>query len=137
MEKSLTPPTGLAFVPQGQRFMKLVEDARTNIRETTIEVVAERVQRGEQFHLFDVREESEWRKGRMPGAIHLSKGLIERDIESTLPDTKAEIVVYCSIGFRSVLAAEALQKMGYRKVLSMQGGIKAWRAAGLPEVFDP
>jgi rhodanese-related sulfurtransferase len=114
-------------------FLKLVEDAKKNIRETTVGVVAERLQKGETFHLVDVREDDEWRAGRARGAIHLGKGVIERDIETKIPDKNAEIILYCGGGFRSALAAEALQKMGYTKVWSMDGGIRAWREAGLPQ----
>jgi rhodanese-related sulfurtransferase len=114
-------------------FLKLVDDAKRNIRETTVPVVAARLQNGDTFQLVDVREDDEWRAGRIRGAIHLGKGVIERDIEAKLPDHNAEIILYCGGGFRSVLAAEALQKMGYTNVSSMDGGIRAWRAAGLPE----
>ena len=114
-------------------FLKLVEDAKKNIRETTVGVVAERLERGDTFHLVDVREDNEWKNGRARGAIHLGKGIIERDIETKIPDKHAEIVLYCGGGFRSALAAEALQKMGYTKVWSMDGGIRAWREAGLPQ----
>jgi rhodanese-related sulfurtransferase len=89
--------------------------------------------RGERFHFVDVREDDEWRAGRAKGAIHLGKGVIERDIEKAIPDKAAPIVLYCGGGFRSVLAAQALQRMGYRNVVSMDGEIRAWRAVGLPE----
>lgn len=114
-------------------FLKLINDTRPHVRETTVPVIAARLQRGETFHLVDVREDDEWRAGRARGAIHLGKGVIERDIECEIPDKDAEIVLYCGGGFRSVLAAEALQKMGYTNVASMDGGIREWRAAGLPE----
>jgi rhodanese-related sulfurtransferase len=114
-------------------FLKLVEDAKRNIRETTVADVADRLQRGESFHLVDVREDDEWRAGRIRGAVHLGKGVIERDIETRIPHHGDEIVLYCGGGYRSALAAEALQKMGYTNVISMDGGIRAWRAAGLPE----
>jgi rhodanese-related sulfurtransferase len=114
------------------RFLKLIEDGRQNVKECTIADVAPRVQRGEKFHLVDVREESEWNAGHLPGAVHLGKGVIERDIEGAIPDTSAEIILYCGGGFRSVLAAENLQKMGYTNVTSMDGGWRAWVGAGLP-----
>jgi len=114
------------------RFQKLVDDGRKNVKECTIAEVAPRVQRGEKFHLVDVREESEWNAGHLPGAIHLGKGVIERDVEGAIPDTNAEIILYCGGGFRSVLAAENLQKMGYTNVTSMDGGWRAWVGAGLP-----
>ena len=114
-------------------FLMLAEAARKVIQETTVPAVAERLQRGESFHFVDVREDDEWRAGHARGAVHLGKGVIERDIETTIPDKAADIVLYCGGGYRSALAAEALQKMGYTKVTSMDGGIKAWREAGLPE----
>ena len=117
-------------------FLKLVDDAKRNIRETTVAVVADRLQRGDRFHFVDVREDSEWQAGRARGAIHLGKGVIERDIETRIPNKAEEIILYCGGGFRSALAAEALQKMGYTNVVSMDGGIREWRAAGLPEDKD-
>jgi rhodanese-related sulfurtransferase len=114
-------------------FLKLVDAAKATIRETTVPVVAERLQRGDKFHFVDCREDDEWRAGRARGAIHLGKGVIERDIEAKLPNKDEEIIIYCGGGFRSALAAEALQKMGYTNVASMDGGIREWRAAGLPE----
>ncbi len=114
-------------------FLKLVEDAKRHIRETTVPAVAERLQRGETFHLVDTREDDEWRAGHIPGAIHLGKGVIERDIEAKIPNHGDEIILYCGGGFRSALAAEALQKMGYTNVISMDGGMRGWRAANLPE----
>ncbi len=114
-------------------FLNLVESAKRAIRELTVAQVAEKLARGEKFHFVDTREDSEWAAGRARGAIHLGKGVIERDIETELPDKSAEIVLYCGGGFRSALAAEAIQKMGYTNVYSMDGGIKGWRAAGLPE----
>ena len=114
------------------RFLKLVEDAKSRIRELTVDDVKEKLDRGERFHLIDVREESEWAKGHLPRAVHLGKGIIERDVESRIPDTAAEIVLYCGGGFRSALAAESLQKMGYENVRSVAGGFRAWKEAGLP-----
>jgi rhodanese-related sulfurtransferase len=107
-------------------FLALVNDARTRIRECTVDDVNAMLERGDRFELIDTREDSEWARGHLPGALHLSKGIIERDIESTVPDKGARIVLYCGGGFRSALAADALQKMGYRNVLSMDGGWRAW-----------
>ena len=114
-------------------FLKLVEDARTRIREVTIDDVIGRQQRGEQFEFVDVREDNEWSAGRAAGARHLGRGVIERDIEAAIPDRHREIVLYCGGGFRSALTADNLQKMGYRRVFSMAGGMRAWRERGLPE----
>jgi rhodanese-related sulfurtransferase len=116
------------------RFLKIVDDARTRIRETTVDVVKSRLDRGDKFILVDVREESEYQKDHLPGAIHLGKGVIERDIEQKVPDTNAELVLYCGGGFRSALAADNIQKMGYTKVISMDGGIRGWRDKGYPLV---
>jgi len=113
-------------------FLRLVREAKRRIRETTCEAVRRRQQAGEQFHLIDVREEHEWQAGRAAGATHLGKGIIERDIETTIPDRDADIVLYCGGGFRSALAADALQQMGYRRVVSMDGGWRRWRELGYP-----
>jgi rhodanese-related sulfurtransferase len=114
-------------------FLKLVEEAKQHVREITVADVTEKLRRGDRFHFVDVREESEWAAGRAQGAVHLGKGIIERDVESAIPDKGAEIVLYCGGGFRSALAGDALQRMGYRNVLSMAGGMRAWREAKLPE----
>jgi rhodanese-related sulfurtransferase len=111
-------------------FLKLVNDARARVKECGIDDVKKRLGAGERFALVDVREESEFGAGHLPGAIHLGKGIIERDIERILPDKSAPIVLYCGGGFRSVLAAENIQKMGYRNVISMDGGWRAWNGAG-------
>jgi rhodanese-related sulfurtransferase len=113
-------------------FLKLVQDAKSRIRETTVDEVKARLDRGEKFFLIDVREESEWARDHLPSAIHLGKGVIERDVEQRLPDRSAELVLYCGGGFRSALAADNLQKMGYTRVLSMDGGIRDWRNKGFP-----
>jgi rhodanese-related sulfurtransferase len=113
-------------------FVKLVDEARRRIRETTPEEVRRRQQAGEPFLLVDVREDHEWQQGRAAGAVHLGKGVIERDIEKTIPDRDAEIVLYCGGGYRSALAADALRQMGYRNVSSMDGGWRRWRALGYP-----
>jgi rhodanese-related sulfurtransferase len=114
------------------RFLKIVDDARTRVRETNVDEVKKRLDRGEKFMLVDVREESEYAKDHLPGAIHLGKGVIERDIEARVPDLKAEMVLYCGGGFRSALAADNLQKMGYTNVISMDGGVRGWREKGFP-----
>ena len=102
------------------------------MRETTVDEVKKRLDRGDKFMLVDVREESEYAKDHLPGAIHLGKGVIERDIEARVPDLKAEMVLYCGGGFRSALAADNLQKMGYTNVISMDGGVRGWREKGFP-----
>jgi rhodanese-related sulfurtransferase len=114
------------------RFLKIVEDAKSRVRELTVEDVKAKLDRGERFLLVDVREESEWNKDHLPGAIHLGKGVIERDVEARVPDTAAEIVLYCGGGFRSALAADNLQKMGYTNVVSMDGGYRGWKDRGYP-----
>ncbi len=114
-------------------FLELVAAARRNIRECTIADVKTRLDRGEPFHLIDVREESEFAAGHARGARHLGRGILERDIETVIPDKQADIVLYCGGGYRSALAAENLQKMGYTRVISMDGGYRAWHQAGYPE----
>ena len=114
------------------RFLKIVDDARSRVKECTVAEVQKKLERGEKFHLVDVREESEFAAGHLPKAEHLGKGIIERDIEVKIPDTGAEIVLYCGGGFRSALAADNLQKMGYTNVISMDGGWRGWKEAGLP-----
>jgi rhodanese-related sulfurtransferase len=117
-------------------FLALVDDAKRRIREVTIADVERQRRAGETFELIDVREEEEWRRGHLPGARHLCKGVIERDIETAVPDRSARIVLYCGGGFRSALAADNLQRMGYARVESMDGGWRAWTAAGLPVVRE-
>jgi rhodanese-related sulfurtransferase len=117
-------------------FLKLVADAKSRVRELTVDDVKTKMDRGESFLLIDVREESEWSRDHLPGAIHLSKGIIERDIEQRVPDTAAEIVLYCGGGFRSALAADHLQKMGYTNVWSMDGGHRGWKEKGHPLIQD-
>ena len=114
-------------------FLKIVDEAKQKIRQTIIPVVADRLARGDKFHFVDVREDDEYRAGHAKGAVHIGKGVIERDIETKIPDKSAEIIVYCGGGFRSALVAEVLGRMGYTNVLSMDGGIRGWREAGLPE----
>ena len=113
-------------------FLKLVTDAKTRVKECTVDDVRERLAGGEPFVLVDVREESEFAAGHVPGAVHIGKGVIERDIETKVPDPAAPLVLYCGGGFRSALAADALQKMGYTNVISMGGGWRAWTEKGLP-----
>ncbi|MBX3437078.1 MAG: sulfurtransferase [Planctomycetaceae bacterium] len=113
-------------------FLKIVNDAKSRVMECEVNDVKARLDAGESFHLVDVREESEFAKGRLPGAIHLGKGVIERDIEAKIPDPDALIILYCGGGFRSALAADALQKMGYKHVISMDGGWRGWNEAGYP-----
>jgi rhodanese-related sulfurtransferase len=114
------------------RFLKIVQDAKKRVLETTVDQVKAKLDRGERFLLIDVREESEYAKDHLPGAIHLGKGVIERDIEQRVPDTAALMILYCGGGFRSALAADNLQKMGYTNVISMDGGIRDWRGKGYP-----
>ena len=111
-------------------FLRIVDDARTRIRELTVDDVKSMLGRGERFHLVDVREESEWDKGHLPTARHLCKGILERDVEEAIPDHAARIVLYCGGGFRSALAADNLQKMGYTDVFSMDGGWRVWNERG-------
>ena len=113
-------------------FLQLVNSARRRIREVSIADVKALLDRGERFHLIDVREDSEWVNGHLPGARHLCKGIVERDIEAAIPDHNAPIVLYCGGGFRSALAADSLQQMGYTDVASMDGGWRGWTEAGLP-----
>jgi rhodanese-related sulfurtransferase len=114
------------------RFLKIVDEAKKRIRETNVDEVKARLDRGEKFLVVDVREESEFAKDHLPGAIHLGKGVIERDIEQRVPDVNTPMVLYCGGGFRSALAADNLQKMGYTNVISMDGGIRDWREKGFP-----
>jgi rhodanese-related sulfurtransferase len=114
------------------RFLQIVNDAKKRVRETTVDEIKRRQDRGDRFTLVDVREESEYAKDHLPGAIHLGKGIIERDIEAKVPDASSEVVLYCGGGFRSALAADNLQKMGYSNVVSMDGGIREWREKKYP-----
>jgi len=115
-----------------EKFLALVNDAKKRIKETNVADMKRRMDVGENIVLVDVREENEWAQGHLPGAIHLGKGIIERDIEQRVPDMGAKIVLYCGGGFRSALTADNLQKMGYTNVESMDGGWKGWIGAGLP-----
>lgn len=113
-------------------FLRLVDEVRKRVHEVSVHDVHAMIQRGEVFRLLDVREQDEWGRGHLPRAEHLSKGIIERDIETVVPDSAARIVLYCGGGYRSALAADNLQKMGYTNVLSMDGGWRGWTEAGLP-----
>ena len=119
-------------MPHSPAFLKIVNVAKAQIKELTIADVVAKKSRGDIFHFVDTREDNEWAKGHAQGAIHLGKGIIERDIEATISDKNADIVLYCGGGFRSALVAEALQKMGYTNVSSMDGGWRGWCEAGLP-----
>ncbi len=107
-------------------FLKIVEDAKSRVREISVLETRKKLEAGQVFQFIDVREDNEWQQGRAVGALHLGKGIIERDIEGTIPELNTEIVLYCGGGFRSALAADALQKMGYTNVYSMAGGYKEW-----------
>jgi rhodanese-related sulfurtransferase len=113
-------------------FLKLVNDAKSRINEISPDETQRKLARGEPFQFVDVREDNEWAKGHAKSAKHLGKGIIERDIETEIPNHQAEIVLYCGGGYRSALAADALQKMGYTRVLSMSGGYKEWVSSGFP-----
>lgn len=114
------------------RFVTLVDDAKTRIEEIKPKEVKEKLDSGEDFVLLDVREQDEWKKSHITGAEYLGKGVIERDIEDEYPDTEKELVLYCGGGYRSALAADNLQKMGYKNVKSMTGGFRSWIEAGYP-----
>ncbi|HEY4052476.1 MAG TPA: rhodanese-like domain-containing protein [Terriglobales bacterium] len=118
------------------RFLKIVDDAKSRVRQTTADEVKNKLDQGEKFMLVDVREESEFASDHLPGAIHLGKGVIERDVEVHVPDLNAPMVLYCGGGFRSALAADNLQKMGYTNVISMDGGIREWREKNYPLTKD-
>jgi rhodanese-related sulfurtransferase len=113
-------------------FLKLVDEAKKYIKECSIAEVKARLDRGERFHFIDVREDNEFATDHAKGAVHLGRGILERDIETVIPDKHAQIVLYCGGGFRSALAADNLRKMGFTNVASMDGGIRAWREAGYP-----
>ena len=114
------------------RFLAIVNDAKSRVRECTVDDVKRRMDAGETFHIVDVREDGEWNAGHVPGAVHLGKGVIERDVEKTFPDADTPLVLYCGGGYRSALAADALQRMGYTNVISMDGGWSGWKNAGYP-----
>jgi rhodanese-related sulfurtransferase len=114
-----------------EAFLRLVNESRARIRETNVAEIKRRMDAGEKIMLVDVREESEWARGHLPGAVYMGKGVIERDVENRFPDKSTELVLYCGGGFRSALAADNLQKMGYTNVSSMDGGWRGWLEAGL------
>lgn len=113
-------------------FLKIVERAKRQIEECTVAQAKARLDRDAAIHFLDVREDHEFAKDHVKGATHIGRGILERDIESLIPDKQAAIILYCGGGYRSALAAESLQQMGYRHVVSMEGGIRAWREAGFP-----
>ena len=114
------------------QFLKLVNDAKARVKETNVADVKRRMDGGEKFLLIDVREDNEWANGHLPEAVHMGRGIIERDIETAVPDTSTKMILYCGGGFRSALVADNLQKMGYTDVESMDGGWRGWTEAGLP-----
>jgi rhodanese-related sulfurtransferase len=114
------------------QFLRLVNDAKTRVKETNVADVKRRLDSGEAFLLVDVREDNEWAKGHLPGAVHMGRGVIERDVETSVPETGTKMILYCGGGFRSALVADNLQKMGYTNVESMDGGWRGWNEAGLP-----
>jgi rhodanese-related sulfurtransferase len=118
-------------------FLKLVDEAKGRIREVTVAQTRDRIAARDEVRLVDVREDNEWEAGRAAGAIHLGKGIIERDIEAIVPDKNTELILYCGGGYRSALAADALQQMGYTNVFSMAGGWKAWKNSGGEITTDP
>ena len=118
------------------RFSKIVNDAKSRVKETTVDEVKQKLDNGDKVLLVDVREESEFAKDHLPGAIHLGKGVIERDIEARVPDVKTPMILYCGGGFRSAMAADNLQKMGYTNVISMDGGVREWREKNYPMTRD-
>jgi rhodanese-related sulfurtransferase len=123
----------MAHSPQ---FLKLVNEAKARVKETSVPDVKRRIDNGEKMMIVDVREDNEWSQGHIPGAVHLGRGIIERDIEARVPDTNSKLILYCGGGFRSALVADNLQKMGYTNVESMDGGWKGWQEAGLPTSKD-
>ncbi|MBZ5719328.1 MAG: sulfurtransferase [Acidobacteriia bacterium] len=114
------------------RFLKIVDDARRRVRECSVDDVKNKLDQGQKFLLIDVREDNEWAKDHLPGAIHLGKGIIERDVEERVPALDTPMVLYCGGGYRSAMAADNLQKMGYTNVISMDGGIRGWREKNYP-----
>jgi rhodanese-related sulfurtransferase len=117
-------------------FLAIVNDAKKRVKEADYRDIKQRLDAGEKMLLVDTREDNEWARGHIPGAIHLGRGIIERDIEKTIPDKDALLVLYCGGGFRSALAADNLQRMGYKNVISMDGGWRGWTESGFPTVRD-
>ncbi|MGA8143693.1 MAG: rhodanese-like domain-containing protein [Candidatus Acidiferrales bacterium] len=124
----------MADHPEG--FLRLVKEAKTRIKEEDFRDIKKKLDAGEKMILVDTREDNEWARGHIPNAVHLGKGVIERDIEKAIPDKEATLVLYCGGGYRSALAADNLQKMGYRNVISMDGGWRGWTEAGFPTIRD-
>ena len=120
--------------PEG--FLKLVKEAKTRIKEEDFRDIKKKLDAGEPMIVIDTREDNEWARGHIPNAVHLGKGVIERDIEKAIPDKDATLVLYCGGGYRSALAADNLQKIGYRNVISMDGGWRGWTEAGFPTIRD-
>jgi rhodanese-related sulfurtransferase len=120
--------------PEG--FLRLVKEAKTRIKEEDFREIKKKLDAGEKMVLVDTREDNEWVRGHIPNAIHLGKGVIERDIEKAIPDKETPLVLYCGGGYRSALAADNLQRMGYRNVISMDGGWRGWTEAGFPTIRD-
>ena len=120
--------------PEG--FLRLVKEAKTRIKEEDFRDIKKKLDAGEPMIIVDTREDNEWARGHIPNAVHLGKGVIERDIEKVIPDKDATLVLYCGGGYRSALAADNLQKMGYRNVISMDGGWRSWTEAGFPTIRD-
>jgi rhodanese-related sulfurtransferase len=117
-------------------FIRLVKEAKTRIKEEDFRNIKKKLDAGEPIIIIDTREDNEWARGHIPNAVHLGKGVIERDIEKAIPDKDATVVLYCGGGYRSALAADNLQKMGYRNVISMDGGWRGWTEAGFPTIRD-
>ncbi len=124
----------MADHPEG--FLRLVKEAKTRIKEEDFRDIKKKLDAGEKMIVVDTREDNEWARGHIPNAVHLGKGVIERDIEKAIPDKEAIVVLYCGGGYRSALAADNLQKMGYRNVISMDGGWRGWTEAGFPTIRD-
>ena len=116
----------------GEGFLKITAEAKQRVKEWDVPEVKRRMDAGEKFLLVDVREDNEWERGHIAGAMHMGRGVIERDIEQAVPDHAATLVLYCGGGFRSALAADNLQKMGYKNVISMDGGWRGWTEANFP-----
>jgi rhodanese-related sulfurtransferase len=127
---------GKIMADHAEGFLKLVKDAKKRIKEEDVRATKKRIDASEQFTLVDTREDVEWARGHIPGAVHMSKGIIERDIEKAVPNKDTTVVLYCGGGFRSALAADNLQKMGYHNVVSMDGGWRGWTEAGFPVIRD-
>src|ERR1700723_4227559 len=125
-----------AAMDHAEGFLTLVREAKKRIKEDDVQTTKKKLDAGEKMILVDVREESEWARGHIPNALHLGKGIIERDIEKAIPEKAAPVGCYCGGGFRSALAAENLQKMGYTNVISMDGGWREWTQAGFPTIKD-